>query len=1216
MEETVSNLLQNQNTMEGFTVDPLNLMKAYKDKLLEEMWKQQDSLEGTSPVPTERSPGSPGVGSNKHKVDRDKTKPILERLLALEAENSALTMENDNQRKQYERCLDEVANQVVQALLTQKDLKEECVKLRTRVFDLEQQNRILTVLFQQRIKTSTNVISEEVLRNGKTGVSAGRWPSLLSLTCPRSSCSGSEASLSSACSEYSSGSHTWAEGRGYSKQSAISREKRMSAGSVSSNHSAPADQPDLSWKQGHILKGLKRLQMRSPAPKETSSLVSTSHFQDCMTSNEGIYSLGAKCGAQGVLSKLTLAKPFKPGAGVSTLVSDSDEADDESPLTRESCNRPIEEILLLEREPVSELRMAQVLKISADNHLQEEPVRLVNSSSNSLLANNDAFELENPPLGPEPGPTESPIHLGGLENTKQSAFTKWNSRESCNCRSEMVKQPQDTITDKEPQAGDTALTLPILNAATKTLSWASEARRRSVSMDRNPNRDPKCQGGFDAKDKYKTSESQQRKEKSKVCDSARKAFYLRSKSADGSQDQAKLHQPLHQKLINVNQRYKNHSNSLRQSGPGRKTNLNKASDPANGSEKVDEKGVDFACATSGTPEGIVQSSSSSPQKLVKVFKPSGLKDCPKSASKVPQPVSKLPSRNDFGVKGPNNSAGSPHKHRRPDQQSPLQGHEHLDPSPKEIKSPPPPSPPGRTTSLLVRPGYDSLPQVHTPVVPLQNSCGVRANTSSINAQSNHHSTVLQTQPQIPNKIEETQQMAPKIAVEVKRSPKWLPAKVHHPTTTSTSTQEPKATDSSLSQMDRTVAQVPHQENSFLSQQSNGEPQSLKHLPPATASLLCHGIVNNSQHSGTKAIKSLLPAGFKTNGKSTKLGCNVPVNVATNGMQTVDTFNQETYTRPMMHCVNAAVAKAKARRKLETRCSSLEEPALPPPDADNGVTLDWAFDEDGWLFKRSVSVSTRPPLHPIMGMNGAKARSQSFGARYMDRPNICRSDQIRTQIRTNSGSSLNSLGDVFRGSMSCSNSYHCPLNRSHINNIMIKEGLPIPSHPGSSSDRFGLSQQRINSLSHLQTESIHGDQERRSTISTIEEKVMMGIEENLQKSQEQGKATDTKQKSGSSLANWFGFRKSKPALNGKKGDTPKVKEDKKDLKLGSILVGKHVKSDKKKERRKSEGHRVDGFVDKRVSQDALLLCLSMASQGTPMNSNMQGQTNICEDTKVH
>ena len=38
----------------------------------------------------------------------------------VEAENSALVLENEQQRQQYERCLDEVAGQVVQALLAQK----------------------------------------------------------------------------------------------------------------------------------------------------------------------------------------------------------------------------------------------------------------------------------------------------------------------------------------------------------------------------------------------------------------------------------------------------------------------------------------------------------------------------------------------------------------------------------------------------------------------------------------------------------------------------------------------------------------------------------------------------------------------------------------------------------------------------------------------------------------------------------------------------------------------------------------------------------------------------------------------------------------------------------------------------------------------------------------------------------------------------------------
>ena len=42
---------------------------------------------------------------SKHKV-------LLERLKKLEAENSSLVLENETQRQQYEKCLDEIANQV------------------------------------------------------------------------------------------------------------------------------------------------------------------------------------------------------------------------------------------------------------------------------------------------------------------------------------------------------------------------------------------------------------------------------------------------------------------------------------------------------------------------------------------------------------------------------------------------------------------------------------------------------------------------------------------------------------------------------------------------------------------------------------------------------------------------------------------------------------------------------------------------------------------------------------------------------------------------------------------------------------------------------------------------------------------------------------------------------------------------------------------------
>uniref|UniRef100_A0A8C9VNK6 NCK-associated protein 5-like n=1 Tax=Scleropages formosus TaxID=113540 RepID=A0A8C9VNK6_SCLFO len=74
------------------------------------------------------------------------------------AENSALALANESQREAYERCLDEVANHVVQALLNQKDLREECIKLKMRVFDLERQNRALTELFHQKMQSQANPI--------------------------------------------------------------------------------------------------------------------------------------------------------------------------------------------------------------------------------------------------------------------------------------------------------------------------------------------------------------------------------------------------------------------------------------------------------------------------------------------------------------------------------------------------------------------------------------------------------------------------------------------------------------------------------------------------------------------------------------------------------------------------------------------------------------------------------------------------------------------------------------------------------------------------------------------------------------------------------------------------------------------------------------------------------------------------------------------------
>lgn len=57
-----------------------------------------------------------------------------------------------------------------------QDLKEECVKLRTRVFDLEQQNRILSLLFQQRVKVSSTPVSQVTTHPARLWACASETP--------------------------------------------------------------------------------------------------------------------------------------------------------------------------------------------------------------------------------------------------------------------------------------------------------------------------------------------------------------------------------------------------------------------------------------------------------------------------------------------------------------------------------------------------------------------------------------------------------------------------------------------------------------------------------------------------------------------------------------------------------------------------------------------------------------------------------------------------------------------------------------------------------------------------------------------------------------------------------------------------------------------------------------------------------------------------------
>ncbi|XP_010348099.1 nck-associated protein 5-like [Saimiri boliviensis] len=115
-----------------------------------------EAMDQPAASPGNPRPGEGGDGS----MEPGTCQELLHRLRELEAENSALAQANENQRETYERCLDEVANHVVQALLNQKDLREECIKLKKRVFDLERQNQMLSALFQQKLHFTTGSLPQ------------------------------------------------------------------------------------------------------------------------------------------------------------------------------------------------------------------------------------------------------------------------------------------------------------------------------------------------------------------------------------------------------------------------------------------------------------------------------------------------------------------------------------------------------------------------------------------------------------------------------------------------------------------------------------------------------------------------------------------------------------------------------------------------------------------------------------------------------------------------------------------------------------------------------------------------------------------------------------------------------------------------------------------------------------------------------------------------
>ncbi|XP_064647246.1 uncharacterized protein LOC135500027 isoform X2 [Lineus longissimus] len=165
MEDMVRSMVQYKMKLDQLKQEKANLTVTYEDHI--DKYKTQISnLEQENMLMMNKIRKMESQ-LNERPDNPEKSKLLMERLKSLEGENSALVLENETQRQSYEKCLDEIANQVVQALMTQKCLREECQKLQRRVFELESHNKQLQALMQTRLRHSTDATMIQVMSGKK-----------------------------------------------------------------------------------------------------------------------------------------------------------------------------------------------------------------------------------------------------------------------------------------------------------------------------------------------------------------------------------------------------------------------------------------------------------------------------------------------------------------------------------------------------------------------------------------------------------------------------------------------------------------------------------------------------------------------------------------------------------------------------------------------------------------------------------------------------------------------------------------------------------------------------------------------------------------------------------------------------------------------------------------------------------------------------------------
>ncbi|XP_009950035.1 PREDICTED: nck-associated protein 5, partial [Leptosomus discolor] len=1401
------------------------------------------------------------------------------------------------------------------------DLREECIKLKTRVFDLEQQNRTLSVLFQQKVKpasdlllqklhsrildlSSGDLLSEvernrslmqsrsadaqihECQQNVKSSIPVLKCQSQLNMTgpsrlYPRSSCSSSELSLSSACSEYSSGSsYTWNDGKTCSKRSSVSWDKRISIGSsLPSNLSSPADDlPPTRIKENHILEGLKKLQ-KQKILLESPSLISKWGYKDCMNSNEGIYSPGVKCGSH---NEQTHCKPMEMGSiciehnKTFSYDSDShDDADDDSSSLlllqevpskdcRTYCNKLTHSISdsLFDWDP----NRKHLPERSSYFNSKERPEKLTSFVSgfqaevksctraklpelqlnqshantgwkdlNFQLSDTDDNEVLDE-LHIESSDEKSPSDLLAapftekytktadmLKVTENSQFVSTDEEEkqvsahsdirpkTCNFikQQKVIKKTssEECITvifdaeDGEPIEFSSHQTGVVTVTRNEISINQPQTRSSAEYTELIPQGITDLQTATNARSYTASERPEDETEKQTLEDNTgnKNRVVPMTCSESSHCGRVTVQNTPRQKLVKPVCDVSYKANSTVHTGINQKPNLTKIPSRCKFSPQKTAmtESEETPVAQPVGPATLEKSPALPPVKLSRFKK---AQSPPRNFDskvnfQIPKPPAhflpglKCPGRGDGSKYPKSQSPASPllpqHLIEPSDYGEPPTRDFHCDSATAEARSPSPPLPPGRSTSLLIRPNYAHSPPVavklggagtsETAKNILKSSSLKGTVNSGFHNQSSHEMQAKNVSSGAKIELSYLQENAEAIMQNkcISQQPRTACQGLSRVSTkqvcpkspnqlglhrnrefSNTDFQTARSFSLGCPSLEITSSQDTYSSKKDISSDSGvDQPQKMPNILPAThqchttstsepllpqvknspLSTLFHGsdTAHATQNSNEKGMKTRLPVGLKLFVKSPQLlrkSSTVPgkqekdsINAASKSNVSSSKYKQnESVSITTRGTTDAELKDSVSDTEVKNFAVGLSmDTASPHSHEDCNLVVDRVDGLENKLVKRSVSSSNKSHLKPALGMNGAKARSQSFSIHTGEKPSAPVTEglgKVRTQIITNTSDRGNSLtrqnsameglqikaipGSAVTpetlsytpkpteisysrqgslGNMSSYNNHHgspskLPFRSSSKVDLYYNTSKCDGNKPFSQKDARSLSVQSEKNTESFKHEALSKEgvlpaeleleasaavsskqissfqssdgikcphkleatKSRRHQMSlklaeasekvtdvlsspalqpTIEEKVMLCIQENVQKGQGQTKSptAETKQKTGPSIASWFGFRKSKlPALSSRKTDVPKTKVEKKDVKVSGFGI-KQAKIERRKEKKRTEQHcEIENKINRKTDNGDILADV-MESKVMKPSQEMPGEIQ-CEQVK--